>query len=54
MQRAKKVLFWGLVAFAVYAVFTSPDRSADLVKTSGSILADGAQSVGQFFDNLLH
>jgi hypothetical protein len=53
MQRAKKVLLWVLVAFAVYAVFTSPDRSADIVKSSGTILADGAKSVGHFFDALL-
>ena len=53
MQRAKKVLLWVLVAFAVYAVFTSPDRSADVVRTSGTLLADGARSVGHFFDALL-
>jgi hypothetical protein len=53
MQRARKVLLWALVAFAVYAVFRSPDRSADIVRTSGSVLADGAKSVGHFFDALL-
>jgi hypothetical protein len=53
MQRAKKVLLWVLIAFAAYAVFRSPDRSAHLVSTSGSILADGARSVGHFFDTLL-
>jgi hypothetical protein len=53
MQRAKKILLWVLVAFAVYAVFTSPDRSATIVKTSGTVVADGARSVGHFFDALL-
>lgn len=53
MQRVKKILLWVLVAFAAYAIFTSPDQAADIVKTSGSILADGARSIGTFFDNIL-
>ena len=53
MQRVKKILLWALVAFAAYAIFTSPDQAADIIKTSGSILADGARSVGAFFDSLL-
>ena len=53
MQRARKVLLVLLIAFALYAVFKSPERSADLVKTSGSILADGAKSIGHFFDAIL-
>lgn len=53
MQRVKKVLLWVLVAFAVYAILTSPHQAADLAKTSGSILADGARNVGSFFDSLL-
>ena len=53
MQRVKKILLWVLVAFAAYAVFTSPDQAADILKTSGSILVDGARNVGSFFDALL-
>ena len=53
MPRVKKILMWVSVAFAVYAIFTSPDRAADIVKTSGEILVDGFKSIGQFFDALL-
>jgi hypothetical protein len=53
MQRVKKILLWVLVAFAAYAIVTSPDQSADILKTSGSILVDGARSIGAFFDSLL-
>lgn len=53
MQRVKKILLWVLVAFAGYAIITSPDQAADIVKTSGSILADGAKSIGSFFDSIL-
>ena len=34
MQRVKKILLWVLVAFAAYAIFTSPDQAADIVRTS--------------------
>ncbi|HET8983771.1 MAG TPA: hypothetical protein VFN47_13855 [Pedococcus sp.] len=53
MPRVKKILLWILVAFAIYAIFTSPDRAADIVRTSGSILVDGGKGIGQFFDALL-
>ena len=53
MPRVKKILLWLVVAFAAYAIFTSPDQAADIVKTSGSILADGARNIGSFFDALL-
>jgi hypothetical protein len=53
MNRVKKILLWLLVAFAAYAIFTSPDQAADIVKTSGSILADGVRNIGSFFDALL-
>ena len=53
MQRVKKILLWVLIAFAVYAIFTSPDQAADIVRTSGSILADAVRSIGRFFDALL-
>ena len=53
MQRVKKILMWVLVAFAAYAVFTSPDQAADIVKTSGSMLGDGLKNIGSFFDALL-
>ncbi len=53
MQRLKKILLWVLVAFVAYAIFTSPDQAADIVKTSGSILGDGLKNIGNFFDALL-
>ena len=53
LQRVKKILLWVLVAFAAYAIITSPDQAADILKTSGSILADGVKSIGTFFDALL-
>ena len=53
MTRVKKILLWVLVAFAAYAIFTSPDQAADIVRTSWGILADGVRNIGNFFDALL-
>jgi hypothetical protein len=53
MQRAKKILLWVILAFAVYAIFTSPGRAADMVRTAGAIGVDGARSIGTFFNALL-
>ncbi|GAA2735788.1 hypothetical protein GCM10009867_18920 [Pedococcus aerophilus] len=53
MNRVKKILLWVLVAFAIYAIITSPDQAAEIVKTSWSILVDGVRNIGNFFDALL-
>jgi divalent metal cation (Fe/Co/Zn/Cd) transporter len=53
MNRVKKILLWVLVAFAIYAIITSPDQAAEIVRTSWSILADGVRNIGNFFDALL-
>ena len=54
MQRVKKILLWVLLAFAVYAIFTSPDQAADIVQ---DVLATSSptafKSIGAFFDALL-
>jgi hypothetical protein len=53
MDRVKKILLWAVVAFVLYAVFTSPDQAAGMAKDGGGILADGVRSIGSFFDALL-
>jgi len=54
MVRAKKVLVWVLVAFAVYAIITSPTQAADIVHQVGNLLSQGFVNLGHFFDALLH
>ena len=38
MPRVKKILLWVLLAFAVYAVITSPTQAADIVHTTWDIV----------------
>ena len=49
----KKVLILIAVAFAIYAIFTAPNQSADAVGTAWDTLKDGANAVGDFFDALI-
>ncbi len=53
MIRARKVLFWFVIAFLVYAIFASPDKAADIVRSAFDGLVEGASAIGSFFDSLL-
>lgn len=51
--KVKKVLLWLLLAFIIYAIFTSPDQAATIVRTVWDILVQGVTSLGRFFNVLL-
>jgi hypothetical protein len=53
MKRVWKVLGWVLLAYLIYAIIKSPTQSADVVRTSFQILAEGVRSIFAFFDSLL-
>ena len=53
MHTVKRLLQWLLAAFIVYAIFTSPDRAGDIVRTTGDIIGHAFASLGSFFDALL-
>lgn len=49
----KRIFVWIFWIFVIYAIFTSPDRAADLLITVWEIIVNGFTSVGIFFDRLL-
>lgn len=51
--RIKVIITWLLFSFLVYAVFTSPERAADLFRAVWDIALSGFQSIGRFFESLL-
>lgn len=53
MHKAKRLLQWLIVAFVIYAIFTSPGRAGDIVHTAWDIIAQAGKSLGAFFDNIL-
>jgi hypothetical protein len=50
--KAKLILTWVLVGFAIYAIITSPDRAADIVHAVIDIVAEGFRNIGRFFSSL--
>ena len=53
MKLARKVLFWVLIAFGVYAIFRSPEQAADIVSSAWDGIVSGLGSIGDFFNALL-
>lgn len=49
----KKVLWWTLCLFAVWAVLKYPHTSAEAVKDTWDFIKDGGGNVGTFFDEVL-
>lgn len=49
-MQPKKIIVWVLVIFALYTVVQSPSRAANLVHMAFDVVAEGANSVGRFFD----
>ena len=52
--KAKKVILIVVLAFFVYAVFTSPEKAADIVSNIWGILVDGFNAILAFFNSLLN
>lgn len=50
--KIKTALFWIIAIFLVYAIVTSPDRAADLVKALWDLIVSAFTSFGTFFRNL--
>jgi len=53
VQRVKKIVLWGVLAFFVYAIVKSPSQAADILRTIWDIVVQGVTSIGSFFDALL-
>ncbi|WP_202911393.1 hypothetical protein [Segeticoccus rhizosphaerae] len=53
MFNLKRLLQLLVVAFIIYAIFTSPDRAGDILHSAWDVIAQGFKSLGSFFDSLL-
>lgn len=53
MAKVRKVLLWILVVFFVYAIFTSPEKAADIVANIWGVILDGFNALIRFFNSLL-
>jgi hypothetical protein len=53
-SKTKKVILFIVLAFFVYAVFTSPTKAADIVGNLWGVIVDGFNSILAFFNSLLN
>ncbi|MDQ1287826.1 MAG: hypothetical protein QG622_1391 [Actinomycetota bacterium] len=53
MTRTRRIILFIVIAFALYAVVTSPQQAAGYVEDAFGLLADAVRGVFAFFDNLL-
>lgn len=49
----KKVFTWIFWIFVLWAIFTSPNKAADIVVTIYEIIVNGLNAIATFFDRLL-
>lgn len=54
MNTVKKIVFWVVLGFMVYAIFTNPDRAADILGSIWSLIIDGFDAILRFFNALLN
>ena len=50
--KLRTALIWATAIFLVYAVVTSPDRSADVVRALWDVVSGAFASFATFFQNL--
>ena len=53
MFNVKRLVQVFVVAFVVYAIFTSPDKAGDILSSAWDIVVHAVQSIGSFFDTIL-
>ena len=51
-MKAKKVVAWVLVIFALFYVVKFPDKSANFVRSAGDVLSNAASQLADFVGNL--
>ena len=52
-ERLKKLLWYLLLVFIIYAIFTSPERTGDIFRAIGDIIVQAFRSLGGFYDSIL-
>jgi hypothetical protein len=54
VTRTRQVIFVIIVAFIIYAIYTSPARSAEAVHAIWNVLVSAFRSIFSFFSHLIN
>ncbi|WP_157270358.1 hypothetical protein [Paraoerskovia marina] len=52
-HKVKLLVVWLIVGFVIYAIVTSPDQAAGVLRGVWNVIAQGFASLGTFFSTLL-
>lgn len=52
-EKIKKAVVWAVFAFVLFAIFTNPTKSADIVHNIWDLVSSGVRSMGDFFKAIL-
>lgn len=53
MPPIKKIVLWLIVIFLLYAILTSPNDAADIMRSAWQVIRNGVENIFHFFDALL-
>ncbi len=53
MTRTRQIVLFLVLIFVIYAIYTSPDRSADAVQAAWNVVTTAVAAIFRFFDALL-
>jgi hypothetical protein len=54
VTRPRQIILFLVVIFVIYAIYTSPGKSADAVQSAWNVLTTAVSAVFRFFDELLN
>lgn len=50
----RKIIWWIFIIFILYSIFTSPQESAEVVRTIFEIIFNGFRALGEFFRGIMN
>jgi hypothetical protein len=53
VTRTRQIVLFLVLIFVIYAIYTSPGRSADAVQAAWGVIVNAVSAIFRFFDALL-
>ena len=53
MTRTRQIILFLVLIFVIYAIYTSPAKSADAVHAAWNVLVNAVNAIFRFFDALI-
>ena len=54
MTRTRQIILFLVLIFVIYAIYTSPGKSADAVQAAWNVVTTAVRAIFRYFDALLN